>query len=358
MSVGILGGGQLARMIALAGHPLGLHFTFLDPAADACGTAVGTLLQGGYDDPTLLAQLAARSEVVTFEFENVPAASAERLAAGGQVYPPPQALAVAQNRLREKGLFRELGIPTPPFAAVNSLADLEAAVAEIGLPGVLKTCSEGYDGKGQVVLRDPTELAAGWAAMQGAAAILEGFIDFDREISIIAARGRNGEVVFYPVSENSHREGILRLSLSTLDDPMQAEAEACAHKLLDALDYVGVMTMELFQAGDQLLANEIAPRVHNSGHWTIEGAETSQFENHLRAILGLPLGATDAIGYSAMVNFIGTIPSAAEVLAIPGAHYHAYDKAPRPGRKVGHATLRADDQETLLARLPYLQALA
>ncbi len=304
MRVGILGGGQLARMLALAGYPLGLKFMVLDPGADVCAASVAEQLQGAYDDESLLAELAAKVDIVSYEFENVPARAVELLADKVPVYPPRQALAMAQDRLNEKNLFRELGIATPDFVAVNSLAELEQAMEQVGWPAVVKTRTQGYDGKGQAVLSQPEELDPAWQSLSGVPAIVEAFVPFEREVSIIAVRSSTGEMICYPLTENTHRDGILRLSIARPDDPMQSQAEAYAERLMNELDYVGVLALELFQAGETLLANEFAPRVHNSGHWTQDGAETSQFENHLRAVLGLPLGATDAIGYTAMVNLI------------------------------------------------------
>ncbi len=358
MIVGIVGGGQLARMLALAGCPLGLKFIFLDPDPEACAAPLGQHLRGRYDDWALLARLAREVDVATYEFENVPEESIGVLSELVAVHPNANVLAVARDRLREKALFRELAVPTPRFAAVHTRADLERAVAKIGLPAVLKKRTLGYDGKGQAVLRSAGDFDAGWARLGGARSILERFVPFDREVSLIAVRGGNGEILFYPLAENTHRDGVLRFSVSRPGDPMQALAEDYARRLLDTLDYVGVFALELFQVGETLLANEMAPRVHNSGHWTIEGAETSQFENHLRAVLGWPLGPTTARGYAAMVNFIGVEPDAAQVLAIPGVHLHAYGKAARQGRKLGHATLRAENARALHAGLDRLLALA
>lgn len=342
--IGILGGGQLARMLALAGHPLGLNFIVLDPTNGVCSAAVAHQLEGAYDDKNLLAKLAEQVDVVTYEFENVPAESAAFLADKVAIYPPQKALATAQDRLAEKTACHDLGIETAPFVAVNSLAELEAAMATVGWPAVLKTRREGYDGKGQAVLRQPEDLAEGWQSIGEVAAIVEGFVPFDREISMIAVRSTTGETAFYPLTENEHRDGILRLSIARPDDAMQAQAEEYAAKVLDELDYVGVLALELFQAGDHLLVNEFAPRVHNSGHWTQDGAVTCQFENHLRAILGLPLGATDMVGHAGMVNLIGDIPASEAVLAINSAHLHLYDKESRVGRKVGHINLVNQDQ--------------
>ncbi|MBE0511203.1 MAG: 5-(carboxyamino)imidazole ribonucleotide synthase [Chromatiales bacterium] len=355
MKIGIVGAGQLARMIALAGYPLEMQFLFLDPSADACAAPLGELLLGDYDDPALLQRLAAEADVVTYEFENVPPASIAYLEGHCPVYPNSRSLATARDRLHEKTLLNQLGIVTAPFAAVDSLAELQQAVSELGLPAVLKTRTLGYDGKGQAVLRKPDDIEAAWQQLGGVPLILEGFVNFTREVSIIAVRGRDGECRFYPLAENTHRNGILHLSVSCPNDPLQGQAEAYADKLLAALDYVGVMALELFQADDTLIANEMAPRVHNSGHWSIEGAETSQFENHLRAIAGLPLGSTAARGHAAMLNYIGELPDTHKVLAA-GAHLHRYGKAPRPGRKVAHATVCATDAQALQRRLTRLLA--
>ena len=357
MRVGIVGAGQLARMIALAGYPLGLEFVFLDPAKDACAAPLGEHLHGAYDDPALLARLAERTDVITYEFENVPAGSIAWLTEHCPVHPNSRALATARDRLHEKQLLGSLGIETAPYRTVDSLEELQAAVVAIGLPAILKTRTLGYDGKGQAVLKSSDDLAAAWQQLGGVPLILEGFIRFEREVSIIAVRDRQGECRFYPLSENTHRNGILHLSLSCPGDALQSQAEDHAHRLLEALDYVGVMALEMFQAGDTLIANEMAPRVHNSGHWTIEGAVVSQFENHLRAILGLPLGSTAARGHAAMVNFVGELPEPHAVLAT-GAHLHLYGKAPRVGRKVAHATLCADSAAALQRKLAPLLALS
>ncbi len=358
MRVGVLGAGQLARMIALAGIPLGLEFIFLDPAADACANRLGESLVGDYNDPKLLAQLAERADVVTYEFENVPAEVAEFLASHTQVHPSPKALAVAQDRLIEKTFFHDIDIPTPAYAAVDSLESLKQAMADIGYPAILKSRTQGYDGKGQSMLKSADELSAAWELLQGVPAVVEAFVPFNREVSIIAVRSVSGEIVFYPLSENLHRGGILRVSECRADDAMQQQAESYVSRLLEALDYVGVLALELFEVDGKLVANEFAPRVHNSGHWTIEGAETSQFENHLRAILDLPLGSTAPVGQAAMVNFIGGLPKTEDLLKIPHAHLHLYDKSPRKGRKVAHATVRAENQQQLSERVNNLIRLA
>jgi 5-(carboxyamino)imidazole ribonucleotide synthase len=358
MIVGILGAGQLARMIALAGYPLGVDFIFLDPSEDACANRLGEHLHGDYDDPRLLAQLAERADVVTYEFENVPADVAEFLASHTQVHPAPKALAVAQDRLIEKAFLHDLDIPVSSYVAVDSLESLEQAMATIGWPAILKSCTMGYDGKGQSLLKSVADLKPAWEQLGGVQGVAEAFVPFNREVSIIAARNVSGATVFYPLSQNLHRDGILRVSESCDNDPMQQQAESYILRLMEALDYVGVLALELFEVDGKLIANEFAPRVHNSGHWTIEGSETSQFENHLRAILDLPLGATTAVGKAAMVNFIGGLPVTEELLAIPHAHLHLYDKAPRKGRKVAHATVRAETTEHLTALIKQLTTLA
>ena len=356
-TVGILGGGQLARMMALAGAPLGLRFLAMDTSADACAGQFVPMVVGDWRDEAALAEFASRVDVATFDFENVPAESAEWLAARIPVFPAPRALRIAQDRLAEKTLFNELGIGTPAFAAVDTRAGLDEAVARIGLPCILKTRRLGYDGKGQFRLKTPADLDAAWAALGPQAPkvglILEAFVPFEREVSVVAVRGRDGEFRAWPLTENWHRDGILSASMAPCAEgaALEPQAVAYARKVAEALDYVGVFALELFVRDGQLLANEMAPRVHNSGHWTIEGAETSQFENHLRAVLGLPLGSTAAVGHSVMLNWIGAMPEAAPVLRSPAGHWHDYGKTSRDGRKVGHATLRADDRATLRREL-------
>ncbi len=305
MKIGVIGGGQLGRMLALAGTPLGMNFAFLDPAPDACAAALGEHLRADYGDQDHLRQLADEVDLVTFEFESVPAETVAFLSQFVPVYPSAEALRIARDRLFEKSMFRDLGIPTPAFADVLSQADLDAAVARIGLPAVLKTRTLGYDGKGQKVLRQPEDVTNAFAELGSVPLLLEGFVTFTGEVSLVTVRGRDGEVACYPLVHNTHESGILRLSVASSDHPLQALAEDYARRVLEQLDYVGVLAFEFFEVEGGLKANEIAPRVHNSGHWTIEGAECSQFENHLRAVAGLPLGSTAKVGESAMVNFIG-----------------------------------------------------
>ncbi|MFO7552784.1 MAG: 5-(carboxyamino)imidazole ribonucleotide synthase [Haliea sp.] len=358
MKIGILGGGQLARMLALAGHPLGLQCVFLEPAAEACAAPVGRLLHAPFKSEEALAALAAEVEVVTTEVEHVPLAALEYLARQRPVLPGCRAIAVAQDRLLEKDLFRRLQLPTARFVAVDTLEGLVSAIETTGLPAILKTRHMGYDGKGQVVLRDAGDAADAWRAVGGVPCLLEAVVPFEREVSVIAVRSRAGECRFWPLTENRHDKGILSVSRVLLQDPLQLLAEDYCQRLLEALDYVGVLALELFQVGDSLLANEYAPRVHNSGHWTLEGAVTSQFENHLRAVAGLPLGATAARGPAAMVNFVGQTPAPREVLAVTGAHLHLYGKRPAPGRKLGHVTLCASSSAVLEPGLETLLQLA
>lgn len=355
--VGILGGGQLARMLALAGAPLGLRFLVMDTVDDACAGQFAPLLVGDYRDEAALAEFASRVDVATFDFENVPAESAEWLAARVPVFPSPAALAVAQDRLAEKRLFRELEIPVPDFAAVATREELEAAVARVGIPCILKTRRLGYDGKGQFRIRTQADIGAAWDALatpaQTVGLIVEAFVPFERELSVVAVRSRDGEFRAWPLTENWHVDGVLSASLAPaqVDVELSATAVGYARRLAQRLGYVGVLALELFCRDGVLLANELAPRVHNSGHWTIEGAETSQFQNHLRAVLGLPLGDTRMLGHACMLNWIGQMPDSLPVLAEPGGHWHDYGKQPRAGRKVGHATLRADSTEALAEAL-------
>ncbi len=358
MKVGILGGGQLARMLALSGYPLGLEFIILDPSRDAGAVGLGEHLQGDYDDKILLTELAEKADVVTYEFENVPADVAHFLSQHTQVYPCANALAVAQDRLIEKKFFHQLNIPTAPFTNISSLEDLQQAMPSIGYPAILKSRRMGYDGKGQVVLRTENDLSHAWEFVQGVPSIVEAFVNFQREVSILAARNPKGEIVYYPLSENQHSQGILRVSTCCRNDPLQEQAQDYVRYLLKKLDYVGLIALELFEVDGKLFANEFAPRVHNSGHWTIEGAETCQFENHLRAILDLPLGVTTSRGFTGMVNFIGNAPDSKQLLNIEHTHLHLYDKSPRKGRKVAHVGIRTDNAQQFINSLDAVIELA
>ena len=369
MTIGILGGGQLGYMLALAGYPLGLHFRFFDPSPEAPVGRIASRVTADFRDESALEKFANGLELVTYEFENVPVDTVRFLAERVPVHPSPKALEVAQDRISEKTLFQELGIPTTEFEPVASRDDLDDAVKKIGLPAILKTCRMGYDGKGQWHLRTAADVEKAKSelpeqptitpASSEIPYILEKFVPFTRELSVIAVRARTGETAFYPLVENHHRGGILRLSLAPaphLDPAIQRAAEQAARAVFDELQYVGVLAIEFFEQNGKLLANEMAPRVHNSGHWTIEGALTSQFENHLRAVVGLPLGSTLAIGSSAMLNLIGETPDPAEVLVVRDAHLHLYGKSPRAGRKLGHVTLRASSSEQLASRLSELSS--
>jgi len=342
MKIGIIGAGQLGQMLALSGFPLALQFRFLDSSPESPGAQVAPIVVGAFDDIKALRRLAGEVDVVTYEFENVPVAALHEMAATRPCFPPVDALRVSQDRILEKELFGRLGVPTPPYRAVDTLADLEAGVAALGLPCVLKTRRLGYDGRGQRVLKKRSDVGPAWEALGSVPLILEGFVKFDREVSIVGARSTRGETRAYPIVTNTHREGILRVTVApTRDARLQRAAEGHLRRVLDHFGYAGVLTIEFFVAGGRLIANEMAPRVHNSGHWTIEGAVTSQFENHLRAILGLPLGDTTPVGHAAMVNYIGTMPDRDKILSLPGAHHHDYGKAPRANRKLGHCTVVA-----------------
>lgn len=346
MRIGVLGGGQLGRMLALAGYPLGVRFRHLGSAQDTSAGEVAEQVTAAFEDLDALIRFADGLDVITYESENVPVEAARFLADYCRVQPPLPALETSQDRLNEKLAFGELGIPTAPYAAVDSFEQLAEAAVRTGYPAVLKTRRMGYDGKGQFVLRRTEELQMACDRLGASGLILEGLVPFDRELSIIGVRGKTGETLFYPLIENQHADGILRASYAPAPDTnadLQSIAEDYATRLLDSLDYIGVLAIELFQVGPQLIANEMAPRVHNSGHWTIEGAQTSQFENHVRAILGYPLGNTSPLGHSVMINLIGVMPPAAHMLEFPDAHLHLYGKTARAGRKLGHITVRGDD---------------
>jgi 5-(carboxyamino)imidazole ribonucleotide synthase len=350
-TIGILGGGQLARMLAQSGRRLGLKFIFLDPADNACAAEFGEHIHAAWDDDAALTELGERSDVVTFDFENVPESSASLIESLCPVFPSPRALFTSQDRLREKNLMRELDIPVAPFFPVSTRPELLAAVEQMGLPCVLKTRRFGYDGKGQVMLRFQEDLERAWQELGGQDLICEGFVHFNSECSIIAARGKDGQTVFWPLTKNLHREGILAISLApAFDQHMQQRAEDLAQRLLGHLDYTGVLALELFLKDGELLANEFAPRVHNSGHWTLDGAHTSQFENHLRAICGLPLGPTSLRSQALMFNLLGEMPGMDNLPASAAIHWHDYHKVARAGRKIGHVTVTAKTSAGLQAK--------
>ena len=342
--LGILGAGQLALMLAEAAPILAAKLPDAPPLRILCaGTpgdpaeAVAPIIETDLTDPEAVRNFAKNVGLVTVESENIDAAVLQGL----NLYPNAHAIGIAQDRLLEKRYFHDCGIQTAPFAPIDSLEDLQSAIAQLGLPAILKTRRMGYDGKGQVRLTDPAQAAAAWIEVAEAPCILEGHVPFTREVSLIAARNASGDIVFYPLTENHHRAGILRTSIAPCDcTELQPTAEAYLRKLLTGLDYIGVLAVEFFVLGNRLIANEMAPRVHNSGHWTIEGAQTSQFENHLRALLNLPLGPT-ASQPTVMLNCIGNMPSAEETARFPELHRHDYGKEPRPARKVGHLTFPA-----------------
>lgn len=357
----VLGGGQLGQMLGLAGVPLGVGFRFLDPSATACAGAVGPVTVGALDDPVVMGRFVRGADVITYEWEGFAAEAIDALVtAGHEVHPPGRAIEVAQDRLVEKRWLENLGIPVTPYTPVSGPDDLDRAVGTIGLPAVLKTRTGGYDGKGQVMIEPNDDPAVALGALPpGAPLILEQLVAFDRELSVLAVRGRDGDTRYWPLVENHHVDGILRRSIAPAPgaEAHRSLAESYASAMVEDLDYVGVIALELFQVGERLLANEMAPRVHNSGHWTIEAAVTSQFENHLRAVLGWPLGDTAATCTAGMVNCIGTLPDPAVVASIDGTYLHAYGKAPRPGRKVGHVTVVAADATELADRMHALDAI-
>ncbi len=358
--VGIIGGGQLALMLAQSVESLGVTCTVLDPNEHCCARAASEQIVGDYDDPEALKQLAACSDVVTYEFENVPAAAGEVIKPLKPIHPNPDALGYAQDRHIERSMFKDLGIAIPEYRAIDDVESLESALEELGTPAILKARSLGYDGKGQVLINDASKAADAFATIGSVPAILDQFVEFERELSIVATRSIEGDIAYYPTSANVHRGGILRVSKAPARDVNEhliEQAQHAARQILNRFEYVGTIAVEFFQIGTgtdaTLVANEIAPRVHNTGHWTIEGAKTSQFENHMRAVMGMQLGSADPIGHSAMVNIIGDEPRAGALESMPEAHVHMYGKSPRAGRKIGHVTLNApsaDELDALLER--------
>jgi 5-(carboxyamino)imidazole ribonucleotide synthase len=347
-TIGILGGGQLGRMIALAAARLGFRCHIYAPEPDSPAFDIaGAKTTAAYDDETHLRQFSAAVQCVTYEFENVPAKTVEFLSGRVPVRPGAKALAVCQDRVLEKRLARDLGAKTAEFTTVNSEDELRMRIEQIGVPAILKTRRFGYDGKGQAIVRSPENVEAAWTGVKGSPCILEGFVPFTREVSVVAARGLDGTVKAFPVTENEHRDQILRRSVvpATLHPSTARTAIDVASRIGSALDYVGVYAVEFFVTGkgqdEELFVNEIAPRVHNSGHWTLDGSDTSQFEQHVRAIAGMPLGSTALRAPSVeMQNLIGADADRwREILAAPGAQLHLYGKgAARPGRKMGHVT--------------------
>jgi 5-(carboxyamino)imidazole ribonucleotide synthase len=349
--IGILGAGQLALMLAQAGKALDVEVVCAGQPGD-CAEQVAEVMAVDLNDAAAVAAFAAQVDLVTIESENIHADVLQGL----NLYPNARAVGIAQDRLLEKRFFAECGIGTAPFAPVDSLEDFKQAIGVTGLPAILKTRRMGYDGKGQVRLHNSEDAAAAWEEIGGVPCILEGMVNFEAEVSLIAARGRTGKIVFYPLIENHHREGILRMSIVPfVDENLQRQAESYLVGLLEKLEYIGVLAVEFFVVYGTLLANEMAPRVHNSGHWTIEGSETSQFENHLRAIAGMELGSTESRP-TVMLNCIGTMPAEEETAAFPRLFRHGYGKEPRPGRKVGHLTFPATEYAAIAEWQRRLQA--
>ena len=353
MRIGVIGGGQLAQMMALAAMPLGLRVHALDPAVDACAGDVAPLEVAAFDDLAALHRFSDICDVITFDFENVSAPALAELAALRPVRPNPLSLATAQDRAAEKALFARIGTAVASFAVIDSREQIEAAADTVEFPAILKTRRFGYDGKGQINVPTAAALADACTRLGNAPCVLESRVRFRRELSIVAVRGLDGQMLCYPLVENLHVDGILSATLAPacVSNAMVASARLCAERVAEALDYVGVFAIEFFDLDGVLVANEMAPRVHNSGHWSIEGAVTSQFENHMRAVTGLPLGDTSAVGASCMLNWIGEMPDRAAALSVPGLHWHDYGKSARAGRKVGHATITAVDRQSLAERL-------
>lgn len=346
MIVGVLGAGQLGQMLALAGRHLGCQFRFLSPDADAPAARHAEIIVADYENEAALQHFTEGLDVATYEFESIPSSSVRYVAERVPTFPPPIALETAQDRANEKQCFERNKIPTAPFAIVDSMTEVRQALERIGVPAVLKTRRLGYDGKGQAVIRSREEIANAWVKVAGAPSIVEAFVNFKRELSLISVRSRTGETVFYPLVENHHSEGILRFSLApapAVSSEIQAMAAEYATRIMTELDYVGVLAIEFFETENGLVANEMAPRVHNTGHWTIEGADTSQFENHLRAILGMPLGSAEMGGAAGMINVIGHEPNVQRLREVGDVHVHMYGKSPAPRRKLGHITVTADD---------------
>lgn len=346
MRVGVLGAGQLGQMLAVAARRLGIDMRFYSPDPEAPAGMRAELVVAPYENEAALAHFAEGLDFATYEFESIPISAVRNIAERTTLRPPVLALETAQDRASEKACFEAVGIPTPRSATADSLREARAALEMVGRPAVLKTRRLGYDGKGQAVIRQGSDLEKAWVTVAGAPSLVESFVSFTRELSLIGVRSADGEVAYYPPVENHHSEGILRFSLApapNVSAHVRKQAEEYMGRVMAHLEYVGVLAIEFFETPDGLLANEMAPRVHNTGHWTIEGADTSQFENHLRAVTGMELGSTDAHGVSGMVNVIGQEPDVARLREIPGVHVHMYGKAPAPRRKLGHITVTAAD---------------
>ncbi len=385
-TLGVLGGGQLGRMMALSGAPLGVRFRFLDPDPQAPAGDVGELIVGRFDDQSVLERFAAGTDALTYEFENVPSSTARWLAERrtGLVFPPAGALEVAQDRLQEKLAFARAGLEVPAFCAVSSVQELTAAIAgPIGVPCVLKTRRMGYDGKGQSVIERAEQAEGAFALVAGhlngsapvaTELIVERFVRFEREVSIVCVRSADGQTRHYPITQNTHSGGILRTSVAgaeQIPEAVERRARAMVERLLEDMRYVGVLALELFvvcddsvEGGVRLLGNEMAPRVHNSGHWTMDGSHTGQFENHVRAVLGWPVGDTGTRSVEGpgtlwgMVNLIGgPMPDLKSLACEPWMHVHVYSKSARAGRKIGHVNVCASGRTELGARMERVRAM-
>ncbi len=356
-TVGIVGGGQLARMLVLAGARLGLRFKIYDPSPDACAGALAPLTCGAFADANALLAFARDLDVLTFDFENVPASTLAALGSDIRIAPNPDALAMTQDRVNEKQAFTQLGIPVAPYRAVGTILEMQQAVAELGTPGILKTRTLGYDGKGQTRVNSRDSAQAAFESLGLSPCVFEQMVPFSRELSIIAVRAQNGEFCCYPLTENVHDNGILAVSLAParVSEALNSLAVSYARRVAEHFNYVGTFALEFFQLGESLILNEMAPRVHNSGHWTIEGAECSQFENHLRAVAGLPLGSTAMRQASLMLNWVGELPNATPQLSCANLAWHDYGKSARAARKVGHSTLCAESFELLAVKLDALE---
>ncbi|CAC9601795.1 N5-carboxyaminoimidazole ribonucleotide synthase (EC 6.3.4.18) [uncultured Gammaproteobacteria bacterium] len=345
MKIGVLGAGQLGRMMAISGYPLNHQFGFSGNSNDEPSALLGHMF-ALEDNADNIESLVAFADVITYESENTDVEIVRKINKDIPVYPGEKSLFTTQHRGREKALFDQLNIPCAPYQIVNTLEELQQAVSKIGPPAILKTTTEGYDGKGQFLMRSEDQIKEAFDSMNGVESILEGFVNFKRELSLIAVRGIDNDHKYYPLVENTHHDGILRLTIApaqNIDPEVQKTAEHYMQTLLDEMDHVGVLTIELFETNDGLVVNEMAPRVHNSGHWSIEGANTSQFENHIRAITGMPLGDTSPTHtVSAMVNIIGKIGPTNIALNMANAHLHLYDKTERDNRKLGHINITAN----------------
>lgn len=346
--IGILGGGQLARMMALAGYPLGFEFVFYDPSDAACAGQLGELITADYHNEVALEEFCQKVDIITLDFENVPVETLKFVQKKKPVFPSPEVLEIAQDRLHEKQFCHSIGVPTASFETINSSSELKFAAKKFGYDAILKTRRMGYDGKGQFRIDSAESIASLPEDLFEQDLILEKRVPFQREVSVIVARNGLGDIKSWPLCENKHKNGILSTTIvPAKSNKLDEQTVDHAVKLAESLNYVGVLVIEFFQTENQVFVNEMAPRVHNSGHWTIEGAHTSQFENHLRAGLNLPLGSTGMDGMAAMLNWIGAFPDNVLSITEPDLYWHLYGKEPRPGRKIGHSTLLAPSPQEL-----------